>query len=65
MRSLIRAFGSRLNKLLTEHHLMFLSLKECYTGLYESTIVKITHCLKLHVTAQITVHCSKMYPLML
>ena len=56
-RSLIRAFASRLNilsvKLLTEHHLEFLRLKGGCTGLSVSTLVKIPHCWKSHVTAQI------------
>ena len=39
-------------KLLTEHHLEFLSLKEGCTGLYESTLVKMPHCWKSHATAQ-------------
>ena len=47
--SLIRAFASRLNilwsvKLLTEHHLEFLSLKGDCIGLSESTLVRMTHC---------------------
>ena len=33
-------------KLLTEHHLDFLSLKGGSTGLSESTIVKMPHCWK-------------------
>ena len=37
--------------LLTEHHLEFLSLKEGCTGLLKSTLVKIPHCWKSHVTA--------------
>ena len=40
-------------KLLTEHHLVFLSLKASCTGSFESTIVKMPHCWKSHVTAQI------------
>ena len=56
-RSLIRAFASRLNiltvKLLTEHHLVFLSLKGGFTDSPESTLVKMPHCRKSHVTAQI------------
>ena len=45
-RSLIRAFASRLSilmidKLLTEHHLDFLSLKGCYRGSSESTLVTL------------------------
>ena len=55
MRSLIKAFASRLNilsiKLLTEHHLEFLSLTGGCTGSFESTRVKMPHCWKSHVTA--------------
>ena len=40
-------------KLLTEHHLEFLSLIEGCTGSSESTIAKMPHCLKSHVAAQI------------
>ena len=40
-------------KLLTEHHLESLSLKEFCTGLSESTLVKIPHCWKSHVAAHI------------
>ena len=58
-RSLIRAFASRLNilwvliKLLTEHYLEFLSLTGGCTGSSESTLVKMPHCWKSHVTAQV------------
>ena len=38
-------------KLLTEHHLRFLSLKGGCTGWSESTPVKMPHCWKLRVTA--------------
>ena len=38
-------------KLLTEHHLEFLSLKGGCTGLSESTLVKMPHCWKSHVAA--------------
>ena len=38
-------------KLLTEHHLEFLSLKGGCTGLSESTHVKMPHCWKSHVVA--------------
>ena len=41
-------------KLLTEHHLEFLSLKGGCTGSCESTLVKMSHCWKSHVTAQRT-----------
>ena len=40
-------------KLLTEHHLEFLSLTEGCTGLSESTLVKMPHCWKSHAEAQI------------
>ena len=39
-------------KLLTEHHLEFLSLTGCFTGSYESTLVKMSNCLKSHAVAQ-------------
>ena len=38
-------------KLLTEHHLEFLSLKRGCTGCSESTLIKMPHCWKSHVTA--------------
>ena len=38
-------------KLLTEHHLEFLSLKGGCTGSSESTLVKMPHCLKSYVMA--------------
>ena len=37
-------------KLLTEHYLEFLSCTGGYTGSSESTLVKIPHCWKSHVT---------------
>ena len=40
-------------KLVTEHHLAFLSLKRGCTGSSESTLVKMPHCWKPHVTAHI------------
>ena len=39
-------------KLLTEHHLEFLSLRGGCTGLAESTLVKMPHCWKSHVAAE-------------
>ena len=54
--SLIRAFAieslqySMSVKLLTEHNLECLSLKGGCTGLSESTLVKMPHCWKSHVT---------------
>ena len=40
-------------KLLTENYLEFLSLKGGCTGSSESTLVKMPHCWKSHVTAQL------------
>ena len=40
-------------KLLNEHHLEFLSLKGGCRGWSESTHVKMPHCWKSHVTAQV------------
>ena len=40
-------------KLLTEHHLEFLSLKGGCRGSSESTLVKISNCWKYHVAARI------------
>ena len=39
-------------KLLTEHHLEFLSLKGGCTESSEFTLVKMSHCWKSHVAAQ-------------
>ena len=41
-------------KLLTEHNLEFLSLKEGYTGSTESTHIKMSHCRKSHALANFT-----------
>ena len=40
-------------KLLTEHHLEFLSLKGGCRGSSESTLVKMSNCWKSHALAQI------------
>ena len=40
-------------KLLTEHHLEFLSLTGGCTGSHESTHVKMPHCWKSHAMAHI------------
>ena len=40
-------------KLLTEHHLEFLSLKAGCRGSSESTLVKMLNCWKSHAAAQI------------
>ena len=45
-------------KLLTEHHLKFLSLKGGCTGSSESTLVKMPHCWKSHVTAHLLLDFS-------
>ena len=42
-------------KLLTEHHLEFLSLKGGCRGSSESTFVKMPHCWKSHVAAHLYV----------
>ena len=40
-------------KLLTEHHLEFLSFKGAYRGSSESALVNMPHCWKSHVMAHI------------
>ena len=42
-------------KLLTEHHLEFLSLKGDCRGSSESTLVKMSNCLKSHAAAHLEV----------
>ena len=42
-------------KLLTEHHLEFLSLKGGCRGSSKSTLVKMSNCWKSHATAQILI----------
>ena len=42
-------------RLLTEHNLVFLSLKGGCTGSSESTLVNMPHCWKSHVKAQIRI----------
>ena len=44
-------FGTLSVKLLTEHHLEFLSLKGGCRGSSDSTLVKMPHCWKSHATA--------------
>ena len=46
-------------KLLTEHHLEFLSSKGGCTGSFESTLVKMSHWWKSHVAAQI--YCTQCF----
>ena len=41
-------------KLLSEHHLEFISLKEGDTGSSESIHVKMPHCLKSHIAAHLS-----------
>ena len=60
-RSLIRAFACRLNSLWTEHHLEFLSLNGGFTGASEFIIVKMPHCWKSRVTAQL-LSCHMLAP---
>ena len=45
-------------KLLTEHHLEFLTLKGSCPDLSESTLVKTPHCWKSHGAAQIQNKCG-------
>ena len=40
-------------QLLAEQHLEFIILKGGYTGWPQSTLVKMPHCWKSHVTAQL------------
>ena len=51
-------------KLLTEHHLKFLSFKGGCTDSFESTLVKMTHCWKSDATAHITLNRNKHFSLM-
>ena len=48
-------------KLLTEHHLEFLSLKVGCTGSSESTHVKMPHCWKSYATAHLTFTARKFF----
>ena len=52
-------------KLLTEHHLEFLNLKGGCTGLSESTLVKMLHCWKSHVRAQIKITNSQVFTMII
>ena len=54
-------------KLLTEHHLEFQSLEGGCTGSSESTLIKMPHCSKSHVTAHMyffTIYGYGWYPVM-
>ena len=48
-------------RLLTPHHLEFLCFKGGCKGSSESTLVKMPHCWKSHVTAHIYVHMRFWY----
>ena len=48
-------------KLLTEHHMEFLSLKRGCTGLSESILVKIPQCWKSHVGAHISITTAAVF----
>ena len=53
-------------KLLTEHHLEFLSLNGGCTGSSESALVKMPHCWKSYVTAHMVQHrTAKQFKLIL
>ena len=41
-------------KLLTEHHLEFVGLKEGCRGSSESTLVKMSNCWKSHIKAHLS-----------
>ena len=47
-------------KLLTEHHLEFLSAKGGCAGSSESKLIKMPHCWKPHVAAQMTILLDQM-----
>ena len=49
-------------KLLTEHHLAFLSLKGGCRGSSESTLVKMSNCWKSHSAAQIFIQPADTNP---
>ena len=48
-------------KLLTEHHLRFLSLNGGCTGSSESTLVKMPHCWKSHAAAHLEMWTLDIY----
>ena len=48
-------------KLLTKHHLEFVSLKGGCTGSSESTLVKMPHCWKSHLAAQMSKEVNEEY----
>ena len=52
-------------KLLTEHHLEFLSLKGSYTDSTESTLVEMPHCWKSHVAAHLLINSTAWIPVMI
>ena len=57
--SICQPFEYSMNvKLLTEQHLEFLSLAGGCTGSFESTLVKMPHCWKLHVAVHISLAVS-------
>ena len=48
-------------KLLTEHHLQFLSLKGGCRGSSESTLVKMSNCWKSHVAAHFSLALPELF----
>ena len=50
-------------KLLNQQQLGFLSLKGGCTGSYESTLVKMPHCWKSHVTTQLSPLNGNIFPI--
>ena len=49
-------------KLLTEHHLMFVSLKGGCRGSSESTLVKMSNCWNSHAAAHLSIVINKTLP---
>ena len=56
--SLCKSLGYSMNiKLLSEQNLEFLSLREGCTSSFESTLVKMPHGWRSHVTAHLSILC--------
>ena len=48
-------------ELLTEYHMEFLNIKGGYTSSSKSTLVKIPHCWKSHVTTHLSLYLFFVY----
>ena len=53
-----------IDKLLTEHHLEFLSIPGGCRGSSESTLVKMSNCWKSHATAQLCLFLHSVWPIL-